>query len=295
MTPFHPVRTALFVPGNRPDRADKAVQTRADAVILDLEDAVPPAQKADARPLIRDKIDAYPDRPIWVRINALDSGWAEADLEQVLAPGLGCIIVPKVENARHVHEICRLLTDLERQKGLPSGTVRVIPLIESAAAVENAYAVAATDTTPVRLTTLAFGAADFALDMGITLDKSGDALAFPRARIAIACRAAGVAPPLDTPFMIDLKDREALEADARRAVRFGFQGKLCIHPNQVDVCNHLFSPTPEAIAFARRVVQAFEEAEAGGSAALQVDGKFIDYPVVEHSRRILRLAAAIDG
>jgi citrate lyase subunit beta/citryl-CoA lyase len=129
--------------------------------------------------------------------------------------------------------------------------------------------------------------------MGFEITRSGEELSYPRARIAVACRAARVQPPLDTPFMIDLKDLNALEDDTKRARQLGFQGKLCIHPNQVDVCNRLFSPAKEEIEYARKVIQAFDAAEAGGSAAIQLEGKFIDYPVAERARRILKIAAKI--
>jgi citrate lyase subunit beta/citryl-CoA lyase len=129
--------------------------------------------------------------------------------------------------------------------------------------------------------------------MGIEITKTGEEIAYPRARLALACRAAEIKPPLDTPFMIDLTDLEALEADANRAKQFGFQGKLCIHPKQVEICNRIFSPTKEEIKYAEKVVQAFGAAESSGTAAIQVDGKFVDYPVVERSRRILEIAKLI--
>jgi citrate lyase subunit beta/citryl-CoA lyase len=131
--------------------------------------------------------------------------------------------------------------------------------------------------------------------MGIEITKDGRELMYPRSRIAVACRAAGIPPPLDTPFMIDLKDIDALKDDAERAKQLGFQGKLCIHPNQIEPVHVIFTPSAEEISFARRVVDAFEAEEAGGSAAIQVDGKFVDYPVVERSRRILQLASMIGG
>jgi citrate lyase subunit beta/citryl-CoA lyase len=138
-----------------------------------------------------------------------------------------------------------------------------------------------------------FGAADYTLDMGIEMTLAGDELFYARSRIAIACRAAGIAPPIDTPFMIDLKNMEALATDARRAKALGFQGKLVIHPNQVEPCNKIFSPLPEEIKKAKKIVKAFEEAEAEDTAVIQLEGKFIDYPVVKRSKDILALAAAI--
>jgi citrate lyase subunit beta/citryl-CoA lyase len=168
-----------------------------------------------------------------------------------------------------------------------------VALIESARGVQNIFRILSEAIEPARAFLAAFGAADYSLDMGIDLSRDGAELHYPRSRIAVACRAAGKEPPIDTPFMIDLKDLDALRTDARRAKQLGFQGKLCIHPNQVVPCNDIFSPTAEEIAYARRVVEAFEKSEAEGIGALQLDGKFIDTPVVERSRRIIRLAASI--
>lgn len=293
MKPFEFVRTALFVPGNRPDRVDKAVDTAADVVIIDLEDAVPYSQKNETRPAVREKILKYHQRPVFVRVNALNTEFFQDDLNAVLVKELACIMVPKVDAADQIQEINRRLLKVEENKGVRPGSVAIMPLIESALAVENVFQIVTQRTEPERLFTVAFGAADFALDMGFEITKTGEELCYPRARIAVACRAAGVAPPLDTPFMIDLKDFEALEADIKRARRYGFQGKLCIHPNQIDMCNRLFSPSKAEIQYARKVIQAFDAAEAGGSAAIQVEGKFIDYPVVERCRRILKISKLI--
>lgn len=287
------IRTALFVPGNRPDRVEKAINTAADAVVTDLEDAVPYTLKKETRPVVREKVQRHKGRNIIVRVNPLDSEFVRDDLDEVVVEELSGVIVPKVDTAAHIEEINRLLLSVEEKKGIRPGAIAVIPLIESALAVENIFQIVTQKTEPDRLFTVAFGAADFALDMGIDLTKTGEELSYPRARIVVACRAAGVEPPLDTPFMSDLKDLKALEADAQRACRLGFQGKLCIHPNQVEICNRIFSPAKEEIKFARRVIQAFDESEAGGRAAIQVDGKFVDYAVVERSRRILKMAERI--
>lgn len=290
MKEFTPIRTALFVPGNRPDRVDKAINTSADAVIIDLEDAVPLAQKKETRSVVREKLLQHRNQMVFVRVNALDTEFVRGDIDEVIIEDLTCIVIPKVETAAQIREINALLLETEEKKGIKPGSIHIIPLLESALAVEQAFQIASEKTDPERLFTMAFGAADFTLDMGIELTKTGKELSYPRARIAVACRAAGIDPPLDTPFMIDLKDRKALEADIQRAKRFGFQGKLCIHPNQVEICNTMFSPADHEIAFARKVIQAFDEAEAGGTGAIQLEGKFIDYPIVERSRRILKLA-----
>ena len=284
------MRTALFVPGSRPDRVDKAAKSGADAIIIDLEDAVALSEKAIARPKVREKILEHVNKKIIVRVNGLDSGFIQEDLEAVIVEGLGCIIVPKVEDKEHVREIHRLLLEVEKEKGMEQGAIAIIPLIESARAIENIFEIVSERTLPARLFTVAFGAADYTLDMGIEITREGTELSYPRSRIPIACRAANIDPPLDTPFMIDLKDREALKADARRAKQLGFQGKLCIHPNQIEPCHEIFSPTREEILYAERVIQAFDEAEAKGIAAIHLDDKFVDYPVVEKARRVLNLA-----
>jgi citrate lyase subunit beta/citryl-CoA lyase len=131
------------------------------------------------------------------------------------------------------------------------------------------------------------------LDLGISLTREGKELEYPRSRLPVACRAGKIMPPLDTPWMVDLKDMEGLVADIKKAKAYGFMGKIVIHPNQIQPCHDIFTPSEEEISFAKKVIVAFEEAERAGKAAIQLDGKFIDYPVVEKSRRIIELAQAI--
>jgi len=288
-----PLRTALFVPGNRPDRVDKAVKTNADAVIIDLEDAVVLTEKEASRSKVRDKILEHAERKIIVRVNSLDSPFFQGDLTEVITGNLACLMVPKVESAAHVREINENLLKVEKEKGIVQGSVSIIPLIESAEAVQNIFQIATEKTEPSRIYCVAFGSADYTLDMGIEITREGAELSYPRSRIAVASRAARIEPPLDTPFMMDLKDMEALKVDAGRAKQLGFQGKLCIHPNQIEPCHAIFSPTKEEILYAEKVVRVFEEAEKEGSAAILLDGKFIDYPVVERARRILKAAKPI--
>lgn len=290
-----PIRSALFVPGNRPDRVDKAVATAADRVIIDLEDAVAISQKKETRPLVRDKVITHSARGVLVRVNGLETEFMMGDLEAVVVNELGGLVLPKIENSQQVGKIHRLLVDCEKQQRLQAASTAVILLVESALGVQNIFQISTAATELDREFLIALGAADYALDMGIEITKEGSELVYPRSRIAVACRAAGIAPPLDTPFMIDLKDIQALKDDAARAKQLGFQGKLCIHPNQIEPVHVVFTPSAEEISFAQRVVDAFEAEEARGSAAIKVDGKFVDYPVVERSRRILQLAARIDG
>jgi len=288
------LRTALFVPGNRPDRIEKAFNTEADVVIIDLEDAVPISEKEISRSRVREKVAQFSDRMMLVRINALGSPFIEGDLEEAIVQGVNGIILPKVEKPDDIHEINDLLSKVEEKRALPHGSIHLFPLIESAIALQRVYEIVSIRTKPERIYTALFGAADYTLDMGIEMTMGGTELFYARSRISIACRAAGIAPPVDTPFMIDLNDTEALISDAKRAKELGFQGKQLIHPKQIEPCNRIFSPAPEEIDRAKKTIQVFEEAEAAGTAAIQVEGKFIDYAVVKKSRDILALAATID-
>jgi citrate lyase subunit beta/citryl-CoA lyase len=288
-----PIRSALFVPGNRPDRIDKAMATKADAVIIDLEDAVPASEKPAARAAAAIALRSVGNRVVVVRINGEDTPFFHEDISAVLVPGLSGLMVPKVEDEQSIlrlHDLMRAGEVLKKLEAVP-----LLALIESARAVVNIHRIAQTHTNPPRLHTLTFGAADYTSDLGVEITRDGQELAYPRARLAVACRAAGRFPPQDTPVMRDLKDLQALEADALRAKQLGFGGKLCIHPNQVDIVNRVFSPRPEEIRQAEAVVNAFEEAHAKGLGAIQVDGKFIDKPIVDRARQILLLARILDG
>jgi citrate lyase subunit beta/citryl-CoA lyase len=284
------IRTALFVPGNRLDRLDKALATKADVVIIDLEDAVPPGQKAQARVDVAHKLAGTAGRKILVRVNGLDTPEFLSDLKAVVVPNLWALMVPKIETPVDVTRLHEALLKAEAAAGLRLGDLPVIALIETAEGVDNISQIAAAKTEPPRLYTVAFGAADYSLDLGIELTMGGEELFYARSRLPIACRAHDLAPPIDTPFMIDLTDIPALEADTARAKQLGFMGKLCIHPNQIEPVNTIFSPGPVEIAQAKKIIQAFEESEARGLGAIQVDGKFVDLPVVERARRTLRLA-----
>ena len=294
MSTLGPIRTALFVPGTRPDRVDKALNSGADVIIIDLEDAVPLARKEEAREKAREKVREHEGKKIIVRLNAIGSGFCQGDLDEVIVSKLGCIMLPKVESPEQIREIDLRLSRVEQERGMSPGAVSILPLIESARGVQNIFHILSKKTETARVWTAAFGAADYSLDLGIEMTKEGLELIYPRSRISVACRAADLEPPLDTPFMIDLKDMEGLKADAMRAKQLGFQGKLCIHPNQIGPCHAIFSPTQEEIIHAEKVIQAFEEAEASGVGAILLDGKFIDYPVVERARRTLKLAGQME-
>ena len=292
-----PMRSFLFAPGNRPRMLQKVGHCGADAVILDLEDAVPISEKEATREAVRDAVGAIDTCPVYIRINPLEAaaGFSqpigEADLAAIVRPGLAGIILPKAESPDDLRRADRLLQGLESQHGLTQGDIDVIPIIETALAIQRAYDIAASGT---RVKRLAFGAGDFTRDIGVSWSRREIESQHARSTLVIASRAAGLEPPLDTVW-VDLRDERGLVRSTRTARQLGFQGKMAIHPGQVEPINSVFSPTDAEVAHATRVVDAFAQAEAGGLASIQLDGQFIDYPIVESARRVLAMAAAIKG
>ena len=281
------IRSVLFVPGNQPDRIDKAAKSAADAVIVDLEDAVPMDEKQAARRFVAEALHRHGDRKLWVRVNGPDTDWIQADIEAAITAGIGGIMVPKLEMPEQVAQIVASIAHQADKNAIDPEELFFVPLVETALSVENAYRLALSAFERSSNAILAFGAADFTTDLGINMTTMGTELHYPRARIAVASRAAGIQRPLDTPYMIDIKDREGLKNDALRARDLGFQGKLCVHPLQVEVVNDVFTPSQAEIDFARRALTAFEAAEKAGKGAVQLDGKFIDPPIVERARQII--------
>jgi len=284
-------RTYLFAPANHPRKVEKVFDARADAVILDLEDAVANAHKVAARAAVVEAMQRVRPCRGYVRVNALDTPYCYEDLTSVVGPWLDGVVVPKVESAGDLQTVDWLLTQLEARHGMPPGTVDLVPLVETARGIHRLDEICASGT---RVRRLAFGAGDYQLDMNLEWTPDEGALDDPRARLARASRAHGLEPPIDT-VVIHIRDFDRLKRSALRAREFGFQGKLCIHPTQIDLCNEVFTPSAEEVAHARRVVAAFEAAEADGSAAIALDGFFIDYPIVYRARRVLALLEAIEG
>lgn len=255
-------RSYLFVPGNRAERFDKACAAGADAVIVDLEDAVPPAEKDAARAALAAWL--APESAVLVRINGADTRWFNDDLALCRMPGVAGIVLPKAEQVADL----RLL---ER-----AGAADIYPLIESALGFDNARALA--EAPGVRR--LMFGSIDFKLDLGIEGDD--DALLFFRSQLVLASRLANVQPPVDG-VSTAIDDGEELRRDTCRARRLGFGGKLCIHPKQVASVNRHFSPGDDEVAWARRILEA---SAASGGGAVAVDGKMVDRPVILRAQRI---------
>jgi citrate lyase subunit beta / citryl-CoA lyase len=284
-----PLRSFLFAPGNHPRRVANALSLDADAVILDLEDAVATAEKPAARGAVATALTLPRQSLLYIRVNAADTEFCHGDLVAIVRRGIDGIVLPKVESSTTLATIDWLLAQLEREQHLTSQGIDLIPIIETAGGLSNLDGILAAGT---RVRHVAFGAGDFTLDVNMAWSRTEAELSFARARIATASRAAGIEAPLDTVW-VDLEDKEGLEMSARTALAFGFQGKMCIHPKQIAPVHRVFTPGEAEVAFAERVVAAFAQAEAAGSAAIQLDGKFIDYPILYRAQRVLERMAAI--
>jgi citrate lyase subunit beta / citryl-CoA lyase len=282
-------RSFLFAPGNHPRRVEKCLTLGADAVILDLEDAVANAEKAGTRAVVVEALSRPRRCRGYVRVNALGTPWSHGDFVAVVAKGVDGIVLPKVENAADLQTAEWLLAALEREHGLPEGGIDLIPIIETASGFVNMGEIA---RAAKRARRLAFGAGDFTLDLGITWSVDESELLPYRCAFIAHSRAAGLEPPIDTVW-VSLADSEGFARSVQRSKDLGFQGKLCIHPDQVPVVNARFSPTETELAHARRVVTAFAQAERDGLAAIQVDGQFVDYPIVYRAERLIARADAI--
>jgi len=284
------LRSALFTPGNNMRMIHKIPTLTADAVILDLEDSVPMAEKDTARIFIRDSLDVVCSgtSDVYVRVNGLMTGLTAEDCEFVVQKGISGIMLPKVESQSEVLEAEKIIGELERKRGLEPGSITLIPTIETAKGVVNAYEIASSSK---RVVAIGFGAVDFTRDMGVSLSKEGTELFFARSYVALAARAAGT-QAIDTVF-IDLADKEGLVKDSMLAKQLGFKGKFLIHPSQIEPVNRIFSPSEKEIEYAKKVVQAFKEAEAKGLGAASLEGRMIDIAVYRQAEDLLKLAEAI--
>jgi citrate lyase subunit beta / citryl-CoA lyase len=264
----------------------------SDAVILDLEDAVPLAEKAATRPAVRAALPSLAGGPLrYVRVNAVETGLVFDDLEAVVCPDLDGVLLPKVDRPEQLVAAEKRLEELEQRSGLEVALIDLVPLIETAEGVLNARSTAEAGR---RVRRLGFGAADYCREVGVRFsgtlwEPDGLELLFARSQIVLASRAAGLEPPMDTVWL-DVRDNAGLEQDARAALRLGFGSKAAIHPGQIEIINQVFSPTAEELEYARRVVEAFDRAEAEGSASIAVDGRLVDYPIVIKARWLLERA-----
>ncbi len=285
------MRSCFYIPGNNEKMVAKAPNIPADIVILDLEDSVPPFEKVRARELVRDNLEAAGSNgaAVYCRVNGWETLFTDDDLEAVVRPGLQGVVLAKCDGPDHVHRLNEKLEELERQWRLPVGSVAVQLLIETAVGVINAYQSASASP---RVNSLTLGALDYAKDMRMMVTADGAGLLFARASIALAARAARCVA-IDYAFA-DYKNLDGFEKDTMQGRALGFEGRMLIHPAQVEPAHRLYSPSADQVQWAQGLVKAFEtEALAKGLAAIAFEGKMVDTPVYESARWILGVVAEI--
>jgi citrate lyase subunit beta/citryl-CoA lyase len=280
----------LFLPGNAPKMIINGNYLGSDAVIFDLEDAVAPDQKDAARLLVRNVLGALEfDRvETIVRINSIDTPYWQKDLEAIVPCRPNIIMLPKTGQAKDVEVVDDYIAVLEGKLGMEPGSVRLMPLIETALGIENAYFIAAARP---RVVALFLGAEDLTADLRCKRTKEGREIDYARSRMVNAARAAGV-DVYDTPFT-DVNDDEGILADAAYAKSLGFTGKASISPRHITAINTVFSPTKADIAYAYEVMDAIAEAKAQGKGAIALRGKMIDAPIVARAQQTIEAAQAL--
>jgi citrate lyase subunit beta/citryl-CoA lyase len=286
------VRSLLFVPGSDERKLEKVASFGADAVVIDLEDAVADEEKSAARAVTREAIPraGAAGAVVIVRVNSIATGRMEEDVATVVRPELAGIMVPKLEDAETLPAVDAALADAEREQGIDVGTIRVLALIETPRGLVECERILA--GAPARTLTAVFGAGDFTTELGVDLTRDAAELQYARSRLVVATRAAGMTKPIDGPWLA-LEDLDGLAADCARSRGLGFQGRVTVYPPQVATVHHEYSWLPdEEVQRARRVVEAFEAAEAEGVASIRVDGRFVDYPIYRLALERLRLAGA---
>jgi citrate lyase subunit beta/citryl-CoA lyase len=270
-----PIRSLLFAGATRPDLVAKMDRSGADAVVIDLEDAVPAAAKDEARAALPELVASVSGPMIFVRVNAPASSWLEADLAVAADLAIDGVVVPKVESAANLQQV-RTLAGEE-------------PAI--VAGLESAHGVAACEEILEHAPEGAyFGAEDYIADLGGRRSAGGGEVLYARSRVALAARVAGV-PALDQ-VVVDFRDAEAFERDAEAGRALGYRGKLCIHPSQVEVANRVFGASPEEVERARRLLAAWEEGAARGVAAVEFDGAMVDGPALRMARDTIERGGA---
>ncbi len=280
-------RSLLFIPGNNPNLLINCGCLGADGIIFDLEDAVSPDQKDAARILVRNTLRHMDLRGCEriVRINGIDTPYWKKDIDTIAPLRPELILLPKTGTAQDVWTVSAYLAQAEERLGLERNTIGLMPLIETALGVENAFAIASADS---RVQALFLGAEDLTADLQCKRTKGSQEIAYARSRLVNAARAAGV-EVYDTPFT-DVNDDEGIENDAACAKAMGFTGKSSISPRHVEVINRVFSPTLEEVEYAMLVMDAIAQAKAQGKGAIALRGKMVDAPIVARAQRTLQMA-----
>ena len=284
-----PNRSYLFAPGDHPRRSEKVLTIGADAAILDLEDAVANSAKVAARGAVAATLQRPRTCRAYVRVNAFDTPFCFGDIQAVVGPRLDGLLLPKLETPAQIIAVDWMVSAIERALDLPERGIDIIPIIETARGHDRLRdLMTAAAGLSGRVRRMAFGAGDYTLDLGIAWTLAEGELATIRADMVMASRAAGLEAPLDTVW-IELRETEAFARNCANSAALGFQGRMCIHPDQVPTANAAYAPAEAEVARARVIAAAVAEAEARGLASIQVDGRFVDYPIVERALRLLRL------
>jgi citrate lyase subunit beta/citryl-CoA lyase len=280
------LRALLFVPGSDRRKLAKVGTFGADAIVIDLEDAVADDQKTAARAITAEAIPTYDEETlVVVRVNGRQTGRMVDDTKSVVRDGLGAVMVPKVEDVDTLEEVDRVLAECEREAGLPLGDIGILALTETARGLVECERILA--GAPDRLITAIFGLGDFSVDIGVDLTPDAHELFYARSRVVVAARAAGLAKPIDGPFL-DLFNEDGLLADTARSRQLGFQGRIVVYPPQVAPTQRGYSLlAEEEVQRMSRVIDAFEEAEQRGVASIRVEGQFVDYPIYNRAREKL--------
>ncbi len=287
------MRSVFYVPGNNEKMVAKAPEIPADIVTLDLEDSVPPAEKAKAREVVRTnlKFAGSGGSTIYARINNWETLMTNDDLEAIVHEGLSGVCLAKCGGPANVQRLDWKLEELERRRNLPVGSVAIQLLIETAKGVINAYPAAIASK---RVNSLIFGAVDYTKDMRVKLTSEGEEQKYARRHTAVAARAAGCIA-IDCPF-VAFKDTEAFEKSTREGRQMGYEGRMLIHPSQIEPSHKIYTPAPEDVDWAKGVVKVFEEEGiAKGAAAVSYLGKMVDTPVYDNARTILAIIAEISA
>jgi len=278
------LRSLLFIPGHRARFYEKLAEFRPDAVIVDLEDAVPPSEKPLARRTARERLGGplLDQLQVFVRVNAIRTPYFRDDVEEIVAPGLDGIFLPKAESSDELREANMLLAQAELRAGLPIGQIRLVPILETVLGVLRAESLVAASP---RVMALSFGSEDFSLDLGVERSSDGIESRYPRAQTALVAHAAGRLV-FDTPWTA-IDDPDGLRRETIEGRQLGYTGKTAIHPSQIPIINAVFTPTDDEVAWAARVIEAYDAAIARGTGAINLDGKLIDVPMVARARRVL--------
>ena len=291
-----PYRSMLFVPGHKSSWAEKAVAAGADALILDLEDSVPAADKADARQTVRETIGRLREQgtraDVWVRPNSYDSGLFGADAEEVIVPGLAGLFLPKVFTATEIVRIDAVVSHIEERECLNPGSVGLIVSFETAVSIAHCDEIACASPRVSSLLGATGPNADVGRELGFEFTPEGLESLYQRSRIIVAARAAGLHHPV-TGVWQDIKDLDGFRRFAQDARHLGYRGMVCIHPSHVSISNEVFTPSPETVEHCRRMIEAFRKVEAEGSAAVDFEGQHIDYAHVKTAEGVIALAEAI--